>query len=76
MAPIRFCEYPDGKKHITSFLSNQVEICKEFGLKIPKDCLSSTERKNDKAITATRKRGRPRKSDPSDSLQGYGDFCV
>ena len=70
MAPIRFCEYPDGSTHITSFLSNQVEICKEFGLKPPKDCLSSTERKNDKASAATRKRGRPRKSDPSSSLQG------
>ena len=70
MAPIRFCEYPDGSTHITSFLSNQVEICKEFGLKPPKDCLSSTERKNDKASATTRKRGRPRKSDPSSSLQG------
>lgn len=70
MAPIRFCEYPDGSFHITSFLLNQVEICKEFGVKVPEDCLSSTERKNGKADAATRKRGRPRKSDPSRSLQG------
>ena len=44
MADIRWVQYGDGEEHLTSFLSKQVEICKAYGIDVPPECLSSTER--------------------------------
>ena len=44
MADIRWIQYGDGEEQLTSFLSKQVEICKAYGIEVPPECLSSTER--------------------------------
>ncbi|MCR5813286.1 MAG: transposase [Desulfovibrio sp.] len=60
MTPIRFCEYPDGSTHVTSFLSSQVEICKEFGIKVPDNCLSAPDLKHENGKSMTQKSGHSR----------------
>ena len=44
MRNIRLCGYPDGSTHVTSFLAPHVRICDAFGVEVPPECLSQTER--------------------------------
>lgn len=44
MRDVRWCGYPDGTTHMTSFLSKQVKVCEEFGIDVPTECLPRTER--------------------------------
>ena len=46
MVAIRLCEYPNGTSHLTSFTRPQIEICKEFDIEVPEECLPSTEKKS------------------------------
>ena len=45
MRNIRLCGYPDGSTHVTSFPAPQVRVCDAFGVEVPPECLSETERK-------------------------------
>jgi transposase len=55
MRPIRLIEHTNRAKVITPFVGAQVDICEEFGFKIPEGCAPTyTSRKQPK-----RKRGRP-----------------
>ena len=44
MESIRFCEYPDGTFHMTTFTMKQAEICKACGVEPPQECLPKTIR--------------------------------
>ena len=57
MRPIRLIEHTNRAKQITPFVGKQVDICEEFGFKIPEGCEPAyTSRQQPK-----RKRGRPPK---------------
>jgi hypothetical protein len=45
MHDIRWCGYPDGTSHMTSFLASQVRVCEAFGVEVPRECLSTSERR-------------------------------
>jgi hypothetical protein len=45
MHEIRWSGYPDGKTHLTSFLASQVRVCEAFGIEVPRECLSTQERR-------------------------------
>ena len=49
MHDIRWCGYPDGTSHMTSFLAPQVRVCEAFGVEVPRECLSVTERRKAEA---------------------------
>ncbi len=62
LEPIRFSEYTDGRTHMTSFTTRQVQICNAFGFDVPEDCLPSTLRKAIERKKSGRKPGRPKKT--------------
>ena len=45
MHDVRWCGYPDGTSHMTSFLASQVRVCEAFGVEVPRECLSTSERR-------------------------------
>ena len=45
MKSIRLAEYSDGTSAITPFSQSQIDICKEYGIDVPEECLTTTERK-------------------------------
>ncbi|MDR1165454.1 MAG: transposase [Deltaproteobacteria bacterium] len=45
MRPIRCIEQPNMEKLITPFVGNQLDICKEFGIKVPDGCAPTYPRK-------------------------------
>ena len=49
MHDIRWCGYPDGTSHMTSFLAPQVRVCEAFGVEVPRECLSVAERRKAEA---------------------------
>jgi hypothetical protein len=57
MRPIRLIEHTNRAKAITPFVSAQVDICEEFGFKIPEGCAPTYISKKQ----PKRKRGRPPK---------------
>ncbi|WP_406041826.1 hypothetical protein [Succinimonas sp.] len=59
MMPIRYVDGTDRTCHITSFTSEQVEICREFGIEPPPECLNATDRKARERAQNPKKRGRP-----------------
>ncbi len=59
MMPIRYVDGTDRTYHITSFTSEQVEICREFGIEPPPECLNATDRKARERAQNPKKRGRP-----------------
>ena len=61
MEPIRVCEQPDGKTHITLFTQPQVDICNAFGIDPPAECLSKDQLRKQEIIKSGRKPGRPPK---------------
>lgn len=65
MADIRWIQYEDGEEQLTSFMSKQVDICKAYGIDIPLECLSSTERLSKERRKNPKKRGRKPKGTPA-----------
>ena len=65
MADIRWIQYGDGEEHLTSFLSKQVEICKAYGIDVPPECLSSTERQSEERKKNPKRPGRKPKGTPA-----------
>ena len=59
MRPIRCIEQPHKARIITPFLKRQLEICTAFGFTPPRNCDKTYKSRK---VTATGKRGRPRKS--------------
>ena len=45
MKSIRLACYPNGIEHMTPFSQSQIDICKEYGIDVPIECLSTTEAK-------------------------------
>ena len=45
MHDVRWCGYPDGTIHMTSFLASQVRVCEAFGVEVLRECLSTSERR-------------------------------
>ena len=48
LSNIRYCEYKNSDTHMTSFTDAQVEICKEFNIIVPDECISSNMKKKNK----------------------------
>ena len=62
MVPIRFVEYENGRTHVTGFTRKQAHICQTFGIPIPEDCLSESQKAAIDRAKAHRGRGRPKGS--------------
>ena len=65
MEKIRLNEYPDGTSKMTPFVGAQVDICKAYGIEVPMECLSSTDRKAEESKKSPKKRGRKPKGTPA-----------
>ena len=70
MQDIRWIRYDNGDEHITSFLSQQVDICKAYGIKVPDECLPSAARKAEERKNNPKKRGpKPKGSQAPNKIQ-------
>ena len=65
MADIRWIRYSDGEEHLTEFIGPQINICREFGIQVPLECLPSLERKAEQRKMNPGKRGRKPKDTPA-----------
>ncbi len=57
MEPICFSEYTSGNFHMTTFNSEQIDICDAFGITPPLECLTSTAKEQWRRKTNPKKRG-------------------
>lgn len=63
MEEIRFSEYISGNSHMTTFTTEQIEICDAFGIQPPIESMTSTAKEQWRKKHNPKKRGRKTKSE-------------